>query len=94
MAQIPEITVDEDACETCRALIVALQNAYLALVAGNTRVRVRHNERWIEYDPGKSKALMDLINMIWSQCPDTDGLLNLNPSLRVKRGGPAYGRVV
>ncbi len=89
----PVLTVDQDLATTCRQLIVDLQNAYMQLVAGNVRVKVRFNERWTEYSPGHQLALMQLIESIWAQCPDTSGLLDLRPGARTQRGRPAPLRI-
>lgn len=85
---ITEITVDFDMETGCRALLVQLHNAYFSLLAGGTRVKVRHMDRWVEYEPGKAVALAQLINQIHAQCDDTDGLPSLQPGRRVKRGKP------
>lgn len=86
---LPTISIDSGEAANCKALVLSLQQAYLALVAGNKRVRVRFNERWAEYEPGKEQALRELINMIAGQCPDTEGLLNFNRAYRSQRGRPA-----
>lgn len=75
--------------ENCREVVIELQKAYLSLLSGNTRMRVRFNDRWTEYTPGKAKELLDLINTVKSQCDDTEGLLNVNRAYRAKRGRPA-----
>lgn len=86
---LPQISIDSGEAANCKALVISLQNAYLDLVAGNKRVRVRFNDRWTEYEPGKEQALRDLINMIAGQCPDTEGLLSFNRAYRAQRGRPA-----
>ena len=93
MVTIPTIEMDFDAATDCRALLVALSNAIIALNAGNTRLKVRHNERWTEYNPGKSPALMQLFETVWAQCPDKAGLINLSPAARAIRGAPARMRI-
>lgn len=89
MSGLPQISIDTSEAANCKALVMALQNAYADLVAGNKRVRVRHNERWTEYEPGKEQALLRFINMVAANCPDTAGLLNMNPAYRAQRGRPA-----
>lgn len=89
MARLPTITIDTQEAQNCKELVRALQNAYVDLVAGNKRVRVRFQDRWTEYEPGKEQALRDTINMIAAGCPDTDGLLNFNRAYRAQRGRPA-----
>jgi hypothetical protein len=77
----------------CREVIAELQKAYIALTTGNKRVRVRFENRWTEYNPGQSTRLMELINVIWAQCPDTSGLMDFNPARRAQRGAPAFLRI-
>lgn len=86
---VPTISIDSGEAANCKALVLSLQQAYLDLVAGNKRVRVRFNDRWTEYEPGKEGALRDLINVIAAQCPDAAGLLNFNRAYRAQRGRPA-----
>jgi hypothetical protein len=92
---MPDEIVEIDSAElaTCRETIVALQRAYLMLTSGNNRVKVRHEAKWVEYHPGSAQALLQLINMVWAQCDDTEGLLDFNPGNRSKRGPPAYLRI-
>lgn len=87
------LTVDMDAAESCREIIVGLQQAYFKLVSGKGHLKVRHQERWLEYQPGTATQLLALINTIWAQCPDTDGLINLTPGNRVPRGAPFFLKV-
>lgn len=89
MTDLPVITVDTDLCTTCRAMLADLQSAYIKLVAGQTRIRVRFNERWSEYHPASAPALLKLINLLFDQCPDTVGLLDLRP----QRGRPMFLRI-
>ena len=93
MSTIPLLTVDQDLATSCRQLIVDLQNAYMSLVAGNVRVKVRFNERWTEYAPGHQLALLQLIESVWAQCPDIAGLIDLRPSSRTQRARPGFLRI-
>jgi hypothetical protein len=80
---------DGDGQPTCRALIQELQRAYMALVAGQARIRVRFDRRWTEYHPASATQLKTLINTIYDQCDDVEGLLDLRP----RRGRPMYLRI-
>lgn len=93
MSKITEISIDAGAVSSCRQLLVDLFNAYTKLVAGQARVRVRYGDRWTEYEPGKGTQLLALYNTIYAQCPDTAGLIDLDPGRRVKRGPPARLRI-
>lgn len=88
-----QFTVDQDFATSCRQFIVDLTNAYTALCAGNTRVKVRFNDRWTEYSTGHQQALLQLLESAWSQCGDTTGLLDVRPSSRTKRGRPGFLRI-
>lgn len=81
--------IDLSDVDNCRDVVLALQKAYLSLVAGNTRLRVRFNDRWTEYTPGKAKELADLIGSIRAGCPDADDTLQISRAYRAKRGRPA-----
>lgn len=89
MSDLPEITIDTVLATSCRAMIVELQTAYIKLLAGQTRIKVRHNERWSEYHPASAPALLKFINLLFDQCPDTVGLMDLRPS----RGRPMFLRI-
>jgi hypothetical protein len=70
----------------------ALFNAYMAAVAGKTRVVVRFNDRWSEYARPDAPALLMLYQTLYAQCPAAQHCLpDLNPNLRVQRGRPATG---
>lgn len=75
--------------DNCRDVVLALQKAYASLVAGNTRLKVRFNDRWTEYTPGKAKELLDLINTMRANCPDAADTLQMSRAYRAKRGRPA-----
>ncbi len=90
MADLPEITVDTDILASCRVIITELQTAYIKLVAGQARIRVRFDRRWTEYHPASATQLKELINKLFDTCPDTTGLLDLRP----KRGRPFFLRIV
>jgi hypothetical protein len=77
----------------CVAACNALFQAYVAAVAGKTRVVVRFNERWTEYSKPDVPALLTLYQTLYAQCPAAKaaGLPDLNPNLKVQRGRPARG---
>lgn len=94
MSTVTQITVEAGATGSCRQLLVDLFNAYTALLTGNVRVHVRYADRWTEYQPGQATALRDLYNLIYAQCDDTCGLIDLDPGRRVKRGPPARLHII
>ena len=65
----------------------------MALLAGQQRIEVRFNERWVTYNKGDATKLVETYTTLYSQCPDAkmQGLPDLNPAKRVKRGPPARG---
>ena len=85
--------IDPGSLSNCREVLEALQQGYMALITGNRRLKVRHQEKWVEYHPGNATALLQLINAIYAQCDDVEGLLDLNLGRRVARGAPAYLRI-
>jgi hypothetical protein len=85
----PAQNLDLSNVENCRDVVLALQKAYLSLVAGNTRLRVRFADRWTEYTPGKAKELLDLIGTIRTGCPEAVDTLQMNRAYRAQRGRPA-----
>lgn len=89
MTACPETTVDCDQMPTCRELLIELQRSYMALIAGQVRVKVRFNDRWSEYHPASAPQLLKLINVIYDGCPDRDGLLDFRPA----RGRPMFLRI-
>lgn len=76
---------------SCINELRTIYNAYLAAIAGKTRVVVRFNDRWSEYGKPDAAALLTVYMTLYAQCPSaaTSGLPNLNPQLKVKRGPPA-----
>lgn len=77
----------------CVGNLRALLAAYQAAVSGRTRVVVRFNDRWSEYARPDVQALLTLYQTMYAQCPNARaaGLPDLNPNLKVRRGGPARG---
>ena len=79
----------------CVAQVSAIYQAYVAVVAGKSRVVVRFNDRWTEYARPDAPALLMLYQTLYAQCPGAQaaGLPDLNPNLRVQRGRPARGHI-
>lgn len=77
----------------CLATLSTIYQAYIAAVAGKSRVVVRFNDRWSEYAKPDAGALLALYTTLYQQCPAaaTSGLPNLNPGLTAKRGPPGRG---
>lgn len=75
----------------CRQMLGELYQAYVNLLSGHSRIVVRFNERWSEYQKSNTTELLTLYTTMYSQCPAaaTSGLPNLNPGNRSKRGSPA-----
>lgn len=78
----------------CYADVKSLYDAYLALLSGKQRIRVRYNDMWTEYrqtTAGDMDRLRELYQTLRLQCPDAlANLPDLNPAMRVRRG-PAVG---
>lgn len=74
-------------------MLAGLYNVYLALVSGQTRVRVRIGDRWTDYARGNIAELRTLYTTSYNQCAaagaDLSGLPDLAPGMAVRRG-PAY----
>lgn len=82
---------DTDICDTCVEVLRTLHNAYAKMLSGNVAVKVRHNRRWTEYQPGSARALADYIRMIERQCP---GAADAGiPLFAGARRGPAFLRI-
>lgn len=77
----------------CVAQVSAIYQAYIAAVAGKSRVVVRFNDRWTEYAKPDIPALLTLYQTLYAQCPGAQaaGLPDLNPNMKVERGRPARG---
>lgn len=77
----------------CVQACSAIYQAYVAAIAGRTRVVVRFNERWSEYSKPDADKLLTLYQTLYAQCPyaKAAGLPDLNPNLKVARGRPAKG---
>ena len=84
---------DLSSATSCRAVLVGLYNVYLALVSGQTRVRVRILDRWTDYARGSIPELRTLYTNNYNQCAaagaDLAGLPDLSPGNAVRRG-PAH----
>jgi hypothetical protein len=57
-------TVDLDVCASCSEVLTKLHNALMRLAAGGTRLKVRHDRRWTEYQPGSTQNLQRYIEML------------------------------
>ncbi|WP_216073873.1 hypothetical protein, partial [Acinetobacter baumannii] len=53
----------------CVAQVSAIYQAYVAVVAGKSRVVVRFNDRWTEYARPDAPALLMLYQTLYAQCP-------------------------
>jgi hypothetical protein len=86
---------DMQGTASCVQTLTQLYQAYINTVSGTQRVVVRFGERWTEYNRASAPNLLVLYQTIYAQCPNAaaSGLPDLNPSLRVKRGAPARGRL-
>ncbi len=89
----PSSSYDVGGATDCVTQLALLYQAYLAAIAGQTRVVVRFNDRWSEYARPDAPALLALYQTLYAQCPRAKvaGLPDLNPNLKVKRGRPATG---
>ena len=70
----------------------ALYDAYLKMLAGQSKVEVRYNDMWVQYR-ANTAGDMDRLRMLYStlrqQCPQAlCELPDLSPALRVRRGPP------
>lgn len=76
---------------TCVDILKALHNQYLNVITGNVRVVVRFHERWSEYQRADVEQIRLAYQTIYSQCPTAarEGLPDLSPGARARRGGPA-----
>lgn len=76
-----------DCLSFCRSLL----QAYANTVSGNQRVEVRFGERWTVWNKANVAGLLNLYMSSYAQCPAAiqNGLPNLNPANRVRRGPPA-----
>lgn len=78
----------------CFAAVKTLHDAYITLLSGKTRVRVRYNDMWTEYraaTAGDVDRLREAYMTLRQQCPQAMAELpDLNTAYRVKRG-PAVG---
>lgn len=84
---------DVQGATDCVSMLSTLYQAYIAAVAGKSRVVVRFNDRWSEYSKPDAPALLQLYTTLYAQCPaaSMSGLPNLNPGLSAKRGRPSRG---
>ena len=66
---------------TKRQVVVELQRAYMALIAGTARIRVRYDKRWTEYHPANASHLYRLCNVLYDQltCDEQEGISDLRP---------------
>lgn len=86
-------TFDTSTVTDCVSTLSMIYQAYVACVAGKTRVVVRFNDRWSEYAKPDAASLLTLYMTLYQQCPNAaqSGLPNLNPGLKAQRGRPARG---
>ncbi len=77
---------------TCLEDCQNLYTAYLQMLQGKTKVRVRYNDMWVEYRgnyAGDMDRLRNLYMTLRQQCPEAlSALPDLSPAYRVQRGPP------
>lgn len=78
---------------SCIERLSQILTAYEALLSGQHRIIVWHNERRTEYQKGNAESLREYYNLLYRQCPDASGagLPDLARGLQVRRGDPARG---
>lgn len=74
--------------EDCKGLY----DAYLQILTGKSKVRVRYNDMWVEYRAnyaGDMERLRAAYQGLRQQCPEALATLpDLSPAYRVRRGPP------
>ena len=82
---------DVRSVRSCAGKLRMVLDAYEAAISGGTRIQVRFQERWTEYQKSDAMELRNYYMTLWAQCPDAAryGLPDLTSSVR--RGPPARG---
>lgn len=78
---------------SCVEALSELARAYYSILSGQSKVMVRFQERWVEYQKANAQQLLDAYNTLYRQCPGAQaaGLPDLNPGLVARRGPPMRG---